>query len=76
MVGALQLTGRQEVSGVQYEEYSTPSVSPPILGEKKYVRTVVSTFIFGLIRMFPRFRLGPSESAFDANVPLQDRHKR
>ena len=43
------MKGRQKVDGVCVVRFSTPSVSPPILGEKKFVYTLVFAFIFGFI---------------------------
>ena len=38
------------VGEVYAERLSTPSVSPPILGEKEYIEALVFAFIFRLIR--------------------------
>jgi len=46
--------GSQKVDGEEQEKYSTPSESPPILGEKKSVYALVSAFILRLIRTRPR----------------------
>ncbi len=41
--------GLQKIGGVHEGRFSTPSQSPPILGEKKYIYALVLAPVFGLI---------------------------
>jgi len=49
-------SGRQKVGGVQKGRFSTASVSPPILGEKRSV----FSFISGLIQIYTRYEAAGS----------------
>ena len=62
----LELTGREKVGGVHNGRFSTPSVSPPILGEKRNL----DAFIYGLTRAHARF-----EDARSVRLDLKTRDR-